>query len=781
MEKAAPAPRGAILEALAPALGRGEAKRVIENRRGDWFLRSTAYQVEARESGDALLMLRVDLHGAATLPWHLNDRTRSDWLHPTPENLSRLGELVDQQQVLYGRKANLARAKNADRALATTAPQTEKDAAAAAVRDAEFKHTSAKSDLALKERALGFRRPLPAVRAIEEDGVALTALISEPVPAAIAAALQQYTVDKLRKRGNRRTYDLVESLVNEGQRDSTVVVLQQVPAIGQDGTVTSPWRGFHVTGNNRADARLQIYGVEAAQLLMGIPQSSLRLPGEEENRRLLLVGLREILRRISIQLNTASTDSNHEQADQAERAQRIAQVPARVVVGARTPRKLEVALRQLNVHDHLRGQLGYDDEDRALGLWSTVVKAYQADGLLCDLLAEAVTNGRIAPNSLNESVIADALVGAQPLDVLAILLSPGDPACPVTLRDVAIRCATVMLFPPVPPRPDGMPTRKHMPTGRYWPVVRTALQEAPWSQANGPKADRRTEIWAAVVAQHFVNRGNLLAAKGAFSARDVQFGVQIDARSLASILAACHQGNVAAWETLVRRHLLPGLINAPEPFVTSGQGSEAGADRKGVRRAPSNAIQALVNAYSDPPTGVTRQLLLSFAEAVLDAPDAADGVAGKAPGTFWALDGSGRPRESVLADKHWFDTLFPKTAVPRANRHSAEDGTAAQAEADTVQVDEDLPEDALTRMTLLRSELTFKLRASTDAVETAAEHIDQLLKHTQEAVRAREEAGVEEEPAEVQKLYMKDVREIKRRCADVTAQLDAVIVEMTGL
>lgn len=81
----APAPRPAVIEGLAPALGRGEAKRVIERRRdGGRFLRPTAFHVEQRDTDGALLLLNVALHGAATLPWVNNDRTRSDWLHPRP-------------------------------------------------------------------------------------------------------------------------------------------------------------------------------------------------------------------------------------------------------------------------------------------------------------------------------------------------------------------------------------------------------------------------------------------------------------------------------------------------------------------------------------------------------------------------------------------------------------------------------------------------------------------------------------------------------------------------
>ncbi|MFF9186423.1 hypothetical protein [Streptomyces misionensis] len=784
----APVPRQAVLEGLAPALGQGEAKRVIERRRDGRVLRATAYHVEQRGTDGALLLLNVALHGAATLPWANNDRTRSEWLHPSPENLARMEELVDQQRAVAEWTVAWERAKGAQRALAPTAPRAEKDAVLAAVKNAEDELARAQRELKAREQALGSRRPLPVVRAVTEDGTPLAALTTEEVRVEVAVEVQRYAVEMLQRRARLRSYDLVESLVQEGQRESTVVVLQRTPVIGRDGTRRYIWRGRQVTGNNRADGRLLVFAVVAHQLLTGVPQYLLRLEGEEENRRLVLLGLGEILRRISTLLNAEYAEPDRDPEGRAERALRIAQVPARVVVGARTPERLEESLRQLNVHDHLRGQLNYGDMDRSLGLWSTLVKVYQAKDVLGELLAKEVAQGRVRAGDLDEDAIADALVGARALDELAVLLPPGDEVSPLTLRDVAVRCATVMLFPPVPPRPENLPPRAHMPTGRYWPVVRTALQEASWAQSSTARTDRRTDVWAAVVAQHFANRGNPLAARGLFTARDVKYGVSPDARSLASLLTACREGDAEAWEVLVRRHLVPGLVNAPEPFVTAGQGSEKGADRKGVRRTPANAVQALVNAYSTPPEGVTRELLIAFAEAVLRAPESPGG-AGLVPGTFWAPDAHGNQREGTLADKGWYDTTFPKIASSRKRKSSeppvdSPDDESDQGEesgAPTEELDEEIPEDAVTRMTRLRSVLTSMVGSSADAVATAAEQIGLLLATVEDAVRAREEAGAEEEPAEVQKSYVKELRELKKQCGQIIEQLDSATVEVTSL
>jgi hypothetical protein len=768
-------PRLAVFDGLAPALGQDEAKRVVERRRdGRRYLRATAYHVEQRGTDAALLLLNVALHGAATLPWANNDRTRSGFLPPSSEYLGRLDELVDQQRTVAGCTLALERAKAAQRGLAAVSEAAEKSAAVAAVTRAQEELDRAKRELDRREKALGGRRPLPVVRAVVEDEVARAALTTEEVGVDVAAELQRYAGDMLERQSQQRTYDLVESLAQEGQREATVVVLQATPVIDRDGTRRVIWRGRQVTGNNRGHARLTAFGLTGPQHLTGVPQSALRLPEEEENRRLVLLGLGEILRRVSTRLNTEYANHDRDQEGTAERASRIAQVAARVVVGAAQPQRLEESLRQLNVHDHLRGQLPYRDMDRNLGLWSSLVNAYQAKGLLGELLAQEITGGRITAGDLDQDAIADALVGAGALDELAVLLTPGDEVSAMTLRDVAVRCATVLVFPPVPPRPADLRKGAHMPTGRYWPVVRTALQETSWASKSTARTERRTDVWAAVVAQHFVHRRNPLAARGMFSARNVQYGVQVDRRSLASLLTACRNGDAEAWKLLVRQHLVPGLIHAAEPFVTAGQGSETAANRKGVRRPPTNAVQALVEAYADPPLGVTRELLLAFAEAVLHAPDSPAGNSLE-QNTFWAPDTAGKPREGVLADKTWFDDTFPKV---RKDKDEGDDdsgpgegegeGESGPASAET---EEEAPETATERMTRLRREVVSLLDTSATVVNNAAGQVELLVQTVTDAVQARKDANKDEMPADYQKGCLEDVRSLAKQCAEIKKAL----------
>ncbi|MEH0541495.1 hypothetical protein QBB31_44285, partial [Streptomyces scabiei] len=187
---------------------------------------------------------------------------------------------------------------------------------------------------------------------VVEDGMPLAALTTEEVRAEVAGEVQRYARGRCCSGGRGcvpTTWRSPWCRRASGSPPWSVLAADPVvrPGTGLGGHI---WRGRQVTGNNRGDARLQVFELVAQQLLMGVPQYLLRLDGEEENRRLVLLGLGEILRRISALLNTEYADPDRHPEGRAERALRSAQVPARVVVGASIPERLEESLRQLNVH-----------------------------------------------------------------------------------------------------------------------------------------------------------------------------------------------------------------------------------------------------------------------------------------------------------------------------------------------------------------------------------------------------------------------------------------------
>ncbi|MFI1189411.1 hypothetical protein [Streptomyces californicus] len=424
----------------------------------------------------------------------------------------------------------------------------------------------------------------------------------------------------------------------------------------------------------------------------------------------LLVSLREILNRLSTRLNRDGAKPETAATDPSLRAAKIATVPAEIVIGCTKPESLEHVLRALNVNDHLRGIQPYDEDARLIALFATLVDAYVRESLLADALAEAFPDARAA-DLLDLTGVRDALTVNGPLDPLEPLMPAGAEVSPVVLRDIAVRAITALVFPQIPPE-TGQATnaRTVRDTGRFWPVVRGTLQEPAWSQVRAKATEGRTRLWSAAVAQLFVRRGNILSALGLFGPTEAKQGARQDPRPLSELLLGAEAGDAAAWAALVQR-MAPALIHAPQPFITPGQGSEAGEGRKGVRRPPKTAIASLTLAYTAEAPGVSRALLLAFAKAVLEHPDAVrppesdDGtpllcygerewaekdLTAITAGMVIAPDTEGRPTRFV-ADKEWFDELFPValgTPVSAASENpaSASAGTGRTAEASAVTI-----------------------------------------------------------------------------------------------
>ncbi|WP_433258344.1 hypothetical protein ACQPYK_23215 [Streptosporangium sp. CA-135522] len=109
--------------------------------------------------------------------------------------------------------------------------------------------------------------------------------------------------------------------------------------------------------NNRALARLDIYDVRAEHLVTGMPRHLWPMPNDSSDSTLLLLNMREVLNRISFNLNAtrAREDAGHELP--AHRAAKITTAPTDIMIGCSNPAALEHVLRTLNVDDHLRRPL----------------------------------------------------------------------------------------------------------------------------------------------------------------------------------------------------------------------------------------------------------------------------------------------------------------------------------------------------------------------------------------------------------------------------------------
>lgn len=800
--KVVPPPRQAITEGLATALPDTEIRNLICTQRGRKVLKPTAQRL-VQAGADQVLLLMCDVHGAAVAPWHLNDRTVPAWAPPVPEANQRVEDLVAAEVALEEAK-KFAKSAEKEVEACRRAPGDE-SYGAQALAAATQKHQDALRRVnELENRrqvllaALGNRRPRPVVRSAEEEGEPKAALVLAEQPYAVAVHLQRYAAESLERAGRTRGYDLVESLVDAGQLSKGMNVLQQWQITNSDGTVSKPWRLAAVTGNNRALARLNVFRVRPEHLVTGMPQSLVSLPKEKADPGLLLLSLREILNRVSYRLNQDGAKPETEPTDPSLRAGKIATVSAEIVIGCSRPEALEHVLRTLNVNDHLRGIQPYDEDARLIALFATLVDSYARESLLAAALAEAFPNARGA-DLLDLAGVRDALTANGPLDPLEPLVPAGEEVSPVVLRDIAVRAITALVFPGIPPETtQKSSTRTVRNTGRFWPIVRGTLQEPAWSQIRAKTAEARTRLWSAAVAQLFLHRGNILSALGFFGASEAKEGAGQDPRPLKELFLGAEAGDAAAWATLVQR-MAPVLIHAPQPFITPGQGSEAGNGRKGVRRSPSSALAALTVAYTQNNIpSISQALLLAFAKAVLEHPDATqppEAQDGTPPvcygeqhwseedrtpitaGMVIAPDIEGRPT-GYVADKAWFDEMFP-VELGRLAPAGADAGTSTGAGNSAGAIAsstsrEDAPVDPRDQLAALRQQLPARVELVEGSYQRAVDSAHTLMTDFEEARRLRAQLGEDRLSAEQRIEWMEKLSKARDAARASVTSLDQV-------
>lgn len=802
-----PPPRQAITEGLATALPDTEIKGLITTRSGKKVLKPSASRL-VQAGDEQVLLLMCDVHGAAVIPWDLNDRTVNCWSPPVAGASQRVKDLIAAELALHEARKTVKTAekeRETCRRAAGDSTYVAQTLAAATQKheDAERRVGELDGQRQALLTALGGRRPRPVVRAAEEDGEPKAALALAEQPYDVAFHMQRYAAENLERAGQTRGYDLAESLVDAGQLSKGMNVLQQWQVTRPDGTVSKLWRLAAVTGNNRALARLNIFRVRPEHLVTGMPQSLLPMPkGKKADPELLLLSQREILNRLSDRLNEVVAKPETEETDPSVRAGKIATVSAEIVIGCTKPAALEHVLRTLNVNDHLRGIQPYDEDARLIALFATLVDAYARESLLADALTEAFPDARGA-DLLDLVGVRDALTANGPLDPLVPLVPTGDDVSPAVLRDIAVRAITALVFPEIPPEAPKR-TNARTDTGRFWPIVRGTLQEPAWSQTKAKTAEARTRLWSAAIAQLFLHRGNILSALGLFGVQETAKGAGQDPRSLKVLLLGAEAGDATAWAALAQR-MTPALIHAPQPFITAGQGSEAGDGRKGVRRTPKSALAALTLAYtSTSAPNISRALLLAFAKAVLEHPDATqppeaeDGIPLICYGEqHWAKDRTaitagmviapdidGQPTHYV-ADKAWFDETFPvelgRPAPGDPGRTTASPTAGASTNPAVTTVHGAPPTDPHDQLAMLRRELPARVELVEGGYEQAVDSTHTLMTDFEEAHRLRVQLGEDALPAEQRIEWMEKLTKARAAAqASVTTleQVEALILQV---
>jgi hypothetical protein len=196
----------------------------------------------------------------------------------------------------------------------------------------------------------------------------------------------------------KRGYSLFDDLARNGQEEPGVVVLHELVWPAETGGEVRRIGLFNVLGNSRARARLMLLGLNWEQALFGVRLATLRAvrPGAEraeeltaDRRHLLLTDPGVAWNRLMAAYQTVSDaltsgeaipEGYERLADESiidlDAAARIAEAPCEVVIGVSHPERTLELVQELNLRDHLRGNLELGDEARALAMGDQVLHAY---------------------------------------------------------------------------------------------------------------------------------------------------------------------------------------------------------------------------------------------------------------------------------------------------------------------------------------------------------------------------------------------------------------------
>ncbi|GHG92004.1 hypothetical protein [Streptomyces lanatus] len=424
---------------------------------------------------------------------------------------------------------------------------------------------------------------------------------------------------ELDNRDGRRTYNLGEDLVLNGQHEPCMYVAQHFRVdeeIGEDadGKPLHPsayWGWMAVRGNNRTRRRQEIFDISSAEVLTGVPFKKLGSDGEG-----VAVNPGYWLRSLAQTLNgefAALTEQPDPDA-RAHRALKIAEVEAHLVVGSPTPARLFRTVQVSNRRDHVHPPLEFTPNDQGRALGRSVLGAYVAQGVL-------------------DEATADVLSGAAPVSEL-----PGAPAgaSVSTLRDLRSMCLLRELFP--------VDQRKRE-------IIRRALSEGPPSLLNSREVNLRARAWSALTSESYPQPWNPRIAE-VFPTAKARAGFAPSERPLEELLAAADTDPVAFEELIMFRaaHWLAAfdIIDADRGSLT-GQKTvdDDGTEAERVRRTVKNNLYAMQN---NPAAAVSllRELALAMDEGRKPRKVSVSGE---------VLDGA--------ASRAWFNRTFPKETGTR--------------------------------------------------------------------------------------------------------------------
>lgn len=358
-----------------------------------------------------------------------------------------------------------------------------------------------------------------------------------------------------------RGYDLVADMAHRGQREHGVAVLADV-VFTQNGTTFRQPRLVAVTGNNRADVRLQILGISFGEIIFA-PSDMRTMWDQYVNGVWAIAQTGDDPAEVGVESFAPNQKllevANRIKAYGLDSAVLNLRARNRVLIGwDPAGGELSAQLDELNLDTHLHPPAAFDENARGLALFSTIVQLALRDDLITPANAAALL-GR-----------CDAVTGGY--------------ADESAKRFDEIR----LLFPPVS-------------EPRLRQIVQEVLAEPIATRTNKAHASVRCRVLGAV---WFGGQSNPRLADGLFTHSHTRAGVTIPWPDMTTLLTA------AATDDAARRFALnlAPLLLAEAGLYEASRGSnplrrEPGNLARALDRKPALAMSLVIETYDALNTG----------------------------------------------------------------------------------------------------------------------------------------------------------------------------------
>ncbi|MFJ9461643.1 hypothetical protein ACIRST_42055 [Kitasatospora sp. NPDC101447] len=511
------------------------------------------------------------------------------------------------------------------------------------------------------------------------DGRALPYLATaHPVPANTLSSLIGVMESALNDADGSRGYKLTDDIRTYGQNESTLhaVLLRTVAENGSEAKVRRVLDLTAIKGANRSRARLGLFGLSAKDIVFGVDRAKLVALPESGEYPARIADPAVWVPAFAESIRAAYTDERHPLHEVALNAEKVATVQIGIIVGTAHPDEFHNVVFDPNRADHRRPPLGYSLAEKAASDMRAVLRDAKANGWLTES--------------------ERAWLAGEGADTFA---HEGEDL--VTARDRRDRTLFAVVFPEDPDRIK---------------AVARVLGEPKRSYTGKDHVANRLRMVSAVANAGYRYRWNPRVLDGLLGSTFIKTNGQLALPAWREALDKGIEDQDVLHEFLTTRgiHWLAEykIIDADRGSIGAQAGghdndpedqAETAADRK-IRRSTISARGAML---AKPRRAVA--LMRELAEAANENRDPR------------AVDNDGVPLDGTVADKHWFDEQFPKTAkkkTPLKGRDSETDSSNPGKPDPT-------PQEALAeaRSTFYSEATNHAPRAAVDLLEAAREFI----------------------------------------------------------